>query len=803
MKHSLILATGLCLLSLPIATHAVEELPADFPGLTVTTYNEDAVGEGYIFLAVASETEGIGTYLMVLENDGSPLWYQKVDTHEIYDFKVQPNGYLTYAPFIHAHTYTGGGDATHDILDDTYNLRETVTGGNRYVAESHDFQILPNGHVLQFGYYMSEVDMSQIVDGGNPGALVSGGVVQELDNDRNVVFQWRTWDYYRFEDATYGRGSTSATISAFHLNTINQDPDGNIILGTPIEIRKLNRQTGEVLWVLGGDENEFEVAGEGADVSHFGGHATYRLENGNFLMYDNGPRRGSGTSTIHEYHLDEVNKIATHVWSWAPSMDIQAWHRGNAQRLPNGNTLIGWGGASGDHIPVATEVSPDGEVVFELYFDEEDPQVESYRAFRFPYPPRNQRTQYFHYELAAGNEYEFTDTGTTLDVETVEGDGYNEVSVTRAPYAPVYPEFAGKAPRILPVRIALGQYGIRAMTGRISFDTQSLGHPSPGDLTIYQRESRNEGQFTALATDYNPVIGQLRANISGFGEFVFGYPDLEDVPFSPLLNRVESDRGVQETMVIAPRLAEDGVTYLVNEDLPVSLSWSPKGFARGFDLQVAGTPDFAEPVVDVNGQHEAYYVWEEAPADSVLYYRVRTLNEGGTSDWSVGSFRTASPMIAVIEPNGGEAWDVGLEQYIRWEDNLAEDVVIELHRDGELVDTIGTVPSNGVHEWEVPLDAVPGSGYTIRIISTEDAELVGESGAPFGIGLPRIVSIEALGSGSFSLEWSGAVESVYVDFSPTIQPAAWEEVAGPITESPWQATPEEGSQAGYYRLRAE
>ena len=86
-------------------------------------------------------------------------------------------------------------------------------------------------------------------------------------------------------------------------------------------------------------------------------------------MYNNGTRDGA-TSSVHEYMLDEVNKTATHVWSWEPATSVPAWHRGNAQRLPNGNTVISWGGASAPYeIPAVTEVNPAGDVVFELYFD--------------------------------------------------------------------------------------------------------------------------------------------------------------------------------------------------------------------------------------------------------------------------------------------------------------------------------------------------------------------------------------------------------------------------------------------------
>jgi hypothetical protein len=69
------------------------------------------------------------------------------------------------------------------------------------------------------------------------------------------------------------------------VNNINLDIDGHIIAGTPDEIRKINRQTGDVMWTLGGGANEFTFVD--GDVSHFGGHGTYRLKNGNFLMYNN------------------------------------------------------------------------------------------------------------------------------------------------------------------------------------------------------------------------------------------------------------------------------------------------------------------------------------------------------------------------------------------------------------------------------------------------------------------------------------------------------------------------------------
>ncbi len=704
-------------------------LPANFPTVTTYVYDANVIGDGYVFLAVAAEVEDIGYYVMIVDNDGTVVWYKEANDDEIYDFKVLPNGHLHYAAFIEPHSWTGGGDVIHVILDENFNEVEVIEAGNGYVAEGHDFQMMPNGHALLIGYYMSEVDMSQIVDGGHPGALVSGAIVQELDGNkgnRNVVFQWRTWDHYSFEDMI---SSTRAVINAFHFNVINQDFDGQLFTSG---IRKLNRQNGEIIYNLGGSENEFTFVGPDADVSHIGGHGFHRLANGNVMNYDNGSRKGS-TSRVHEYSLDEPNRIATHVLTYEPDPGVPAWHRGNAKRLPNNNIFIGWGGASEKFrpIPTCTEVAPDGRKVFEVYFDH--PDVESYRAFRFPYPPQSQAIKYTEYGLTAGNTYDFNDTGVTIEVTGLTGNASNEVMVTREPYAPVYPEFAGKAPRVLPVRVKVNKSGIESMTAEIMFDAESFGFNETGNLAVYHRPTAGQGMFIPLLTNYNPVTKQLQTSMAQFGEFIFCFPDIKDVPFAPMLVQPENYRGVQEYMVIAPPLADPNKQHTVNQELPILLSWTPKGFARSYQLQVSTNAKFKDLVVDKPGMTKAWYVFETAKPNTIYYYRVNTTNEGGTSDWSTGSFQTVPPMIEVTAPNGGEQWSRGLEYFIKWNDNIAEDVVIELYKDDTLVRTIGTVPSDRAYEWEVDLDVEPGCGYSIKIKSSTDETLFDMSEGSFAI----------------------------------------------------------------------
>ncbi len=216
-------------------TTATAQVPANFPGLTVTSNSASGVADGYIFLTDSFTPTNYGYYVMMLTNDGTAFWYKQL-TNAAYDFKVLPDGYLHYAQQYSALTYSGGGYVTHEILDENFNSVESIRAGNGYNAECHDFKMLPNGHALVTSYYMTRIDMSKFVTNGNPAALVSGAIIQELDGQRNVVFQWRSWDHYPFTSQWVT--GTGAVISEFHVNCVFEDTDGNLIISTPNWVRK-------------------------------------------------------------------------------------------------------------------------------------------------------------------------------------------------------------------------------------------------------------------------------------------------------------------------------------------------------------------------------------------------------------------------------------------------------------------------------------------------------------------------------------------------------------------------------------
>ena len=309
------------------------------------------------------------SHLMILRNDGTPA-FQKALGEQGLDFKLQLNRWLTYFD---------GSRGYYYVVNANEAVVDSIRTGNGYPIDLHELILLPNGHTLLMSYDSQPVDMSAIVEGGDPNAVVIGLVVQELDLEKDVVFQWRSWDHFLITDAT-SRSLTTPVVDYAHGNSIEPDHDGNLIFSSRHmdEITKVSRETGAIIWRLGGKNNQFTFVN---DPDRFAWqHSARRLDNGHLLLYDNGNTHEPRYSRAIEYALDEENMTATLVWEYRNEPDTFGGAMGSVQRLPNGNTLIGWGSTN----PTATEVTPAGEKVAELNFPT---GTFSYRAFRFVWPP--------------------------------------------------------------------------------------------------------------------------------------------------------------------------------------------------------------------------------------------------------------------------------------------------------------------------------------------------------------------------------------------------------------------------------
>ncbi len=699
---------------------STNELPSDFPTITVDTSNDPSTGKIFLTNFSLTPNDSIGNYLMILNNDGSVARYKRISEMGV-DFKVQPNGELSYADITGVIGTLVLG--RYIVLDTTLTPIDTLQCGNGYTTYPSDFLLLPNGHALVMGMDAEPYDMSQY--GGSPNATIVGDVIQELDASKNVIFQWRTLDFIPITDSYIDL--TTPTVDLIHANAFDVDQDGNILFSMRhlSSIFKIDRQTGNIDWILGGKENQFSFINEdesnGPNYFSFQ-HDVRLLTNGDLTLFDNGNQHVPNYSRAVEYRLDEQNKTATLVWQYRHTPDIYGYAMGSVQRLSNGNTLIGWGLASLTGSPMFTEVHPDN--ITALEFSLPSGQA-SYRAYRLPWvsetPEASVTVGNGSAELLQGNTYKFSSlndtTGVTIKFDQLKTAPYPTATISMYDYAPVDPTFATNAPKVYSNYFNLAGGGIDSYSGDVQVNLQSYpAITDPGETIVYARSGSN-ATFTPMPTSFDSSKDELTFTTSTLGDFAFGVPQTIDSAYAPV--------------PISPTDSE-----IVNEEGPVNLAWGTRGTVQTYHLQVSTNASFGNLVVDNSNLSSTSFTMSTVSNNATYYWRVNNTNAAGTSAWSnVETFITAAPFISVLSPNGGETTYLDSAFVIRWGSNVADTVNIVLIDGNKTVSVIADSIFSGTSaiQWRVPSNLQPDSNYKIMITSISDASLSDLSNSPFTI----------------------------------------------------------------------
>jgi hypothetical protein len=343
-------------------------VPSDFPQISITVNSNPA--SDYIFI----DTRGGNgkPYNVIFDNTGSPVWYQLMPD-ERRDMKVQANGVLTMLARTGGYRFVG--------LDNHYREITNYWAVNGHETDEHELQVLADGRYLLIGLRFQNVDMRRYVTGGNPNASVGETVIQEFTPAGELIFQWRAWDHYDVRDLRLD----SPTASSFrfpHFNAIDIDTDGHLLVSCRhlSEVTKINRDTGDIIWRLGGAHSDFTFVND--SLNGFENQHTIRMVGTNrYLLFDNGDLHSPPVSRGVEYELDLTNMTARVVWQYpeTPTTSLYSGYMGNTQRLPNGNTLINW---AVNLLPKLTEVRPDGTKAFEMNWAD---YFEAYRVWRCPW----------------------------------------------------------------------------------------------------------------------------------------------------------------------------------------------------------------------------------------------------------------------------------------------------------------------------------------------------------------------------------------------------------------------------------
>jgi uncharacterized protein (UPF0248 family) len=235
----------------------------------------------------------------------------------------------------------------------------------RHPDHHHHGILLRNGNVML--HCMGEVpeDIARRVKGGMVEKDMQSGqyavrrdaeagkmysdYLAEVTLTGETVWQWRTWEHLDPEADGIAEVQAPRTLWA-QGNSVEELENGDILASyrpTSTVIR-ISRSTGKILWKLGPPT----VAGQ---------HAPTRLSSGNILIFDNGVHRLD--DSVPYSRVIEVDPATSQiVWKYQdkPTWNFFSPRMGNAQRLPNGNTLI-----TESSFGRLFEVTKEGETVWE------------------------------------------------------------------------------------------------------------------------------------------------------------------------------------------------------------------------------------------------------------------------------------------------------------------------------------------------------------------------------------------------------------------------------------------------------
>ncbi len=365
-------------------------LPENFPEITIDIATNPSPGVVYLANMRRANSEDIEggqpfrPFIMAINNDGTPAFFRAIPFMWAFNFgRSEATGQRFFFQVTQPTKGRGASfDGIYRVLNDDGSVVRDYTARRGLPTQAHDFLMLENGHVLILSQPVRVRNIRGL--GGPPAANLVEVVIQELDEQGRLVFEWRSWQHVRPDETAVPSELEMAppeVVSYIHGNGFTLDQDGNIILSARRfnELIKINRETGDIMWRMGGPDsqnNDFTFIDD--PLNGFSGqHHPQILPNGNLLLFDNGNSAQPPQSRAVEYELDQEARTARLVWSYTDGRFSPAM--GSVQRLANGNTLIGWGTGPADR-PNVTEVTPDGEVVFALSLP---PNQISYRAYRY------------------------------------------------------------------------------------------------------------------------------------------------------------------------------------------------------------------------------------------------------------------------------------------------------------------------------------------------------------------------------------------------------------------------------------
>lgn len=518
-------------------------------------------------------------------------------------------------------------DSNGEPIDTTYPLGQVQ-------ADFHEGRVWSDTSYLVLSQRWVPADLSELRPGGNPDALLVEGVIQEISKDGRLVFEWSSLEHVpptaTMRDTDFGLD----VVDYIHINSVEKDTDGNLLLSCRHldAVLKIDRQTGKIIWALGGSEsviNEFTFIDDSTETfrgfSHQ--HSAFRTSRGTLMLFDNGNlKREPQRTRIVEYELDEQAKTAKRVWEYIPEPAIFTTTMGSVTELPDGHILIGYGSRITDETSpgrVLEEIDRQGNVFARMSFLAA-PRITPYRVSKVLFGMTG-----LHRVINGPTRigHSVGDSTTNLEIDITSSPSSGSIVIEKHHYAPHEPGIAGAAACVIaPYRWIIRSDVSSGMMGSIKLLGSDLTFVDTDDpWVIYWRPVEGKGPMVPVES--------------------VKYDAKDSTWTLPRLAVGEYTLATSACVIPQPLDPSDGVVVPTPQPM---LVFSSASGSEEYEVQVASEADFSDVVYTRVTTDTQIVVTEGVPQGIPLQWRVRRLRDNRPGQWSATAAFSVLPTRPVL-----------------------------------------------------------------------------------------------------------------------------------------------------------
>jgi hypothetical protein len=270
---------------------------------TVTTRNAAALFGGFLVTGQHATNAGVTMApAYILDADGDYVWWTSVG-NDVSGAVMSTDGAHMWINSVNVPRATAQVHrVTMDGLTD-----EDLSG--QFVGQSHQLTVLPDETVAFYAYGANGCDDIK--------ERAPDGTVRTIVNAQAAL---RTTGDCHLNNVQY-----SATDDTLVFSDLNHN-----------QVAKVKRSDGSTVWILNGTTATLTGATWAG-----GQHGLHVLDPTRILVFNNNIN-GSGGANALEFMLDPTARTAALTWSYTANPAIPIQVMGDLQRLPNGNTIVGY-----------------------------------------------------------------------------------------------------------------------------------------------------------------------------------------------------------------------------------------------------------------------------------------------------------------------------------------------------------------------------------------------------------------------------------------------------------------------------